>query len=163
MFKKIPALMADPLLEKNGIRVEINIDLEPETEGGEPGQINAWILVRRAGGNNRAWDRIATALRKPHKYMLDNETLSPDKLEVLNRTLYADACVADFGGFPGEDNADGTPGEEPTYSQEGARALMETYSAAYTIVRTTANSESKYCMAAHNIAADQAKKGSPGN
>lgn len=147
MFKKIPELSADPALEKDGIRVEIELELKDKTT------LKGWLLVRRAGGNNLLFAQSATVLRKPFKYQLDNETLPQARLEELNRNLYADACVADFGGFPGEDGA------EVIYSQANARALLAEYSEVYDIVREQANKAANYRQNAHNEAVDQGKGG----
>jgi hypothetical protein len=151
MFKKIPELSADPDLEKDGIRVEIELELKDGTT------LNGWVQVRRAGGNNLMFAQCATALRKPYKYQLDNDTLPQAKVEALNRNLYADACVADFGGFPGEDGA------PVAYSKEGARALLTEYSEVYEVVREQANKAANYRMSSHNEAVDQGKAGSAGS
>jgi hypothetical protein len=151
MFKKIPELTADPAAEKGGIKVEVDFALSDET------RLSGWLLVRRAGGNNLLFASTATALRKPYKYQLDNDTLPADKLDELNRNLYADACVADFGGFVDED------GQPVAYSREAARALLAEYSEIYEIVREQANKAANYRQAAHNGAVDQGKGGSPGS
>lgn len=150
MFKKIPELSTDKTMEKDGVRVEVDFALSDES------RLTGWLLVRRAGGNNLQFATVATALRKPFKYQLDNDTLPADKLDQLNRNLYADACVADFGGFLGEDD------QPIAYSRDAARALLAEYSAIYDIVREQANKEANYRQAAHNQAVDQGKGGSPG-
>lgn len=147
MFKKIPQLMTDPRLEKEGIRVEISVPLEDGTT------IVGWVQVRRAGGNNLLFAQVAKALRKPHKYQLEHDMMPPDKVRELNRNIVADACLADFGGFPGVD------GQDIPYSQANGRALLEEYSIVFDIVATTADDAAQYRLAEHNVAVQQAKNG----
>lgn len=156
MFKKIPQLMTDPKLEKEGIRVEISVP-QFNADGSDAPPIEGWVQVRRAGGNNLYFAQVAKALRKPFKYQLDHDMMPPDKLRELNRNIVADACVANFGGFPGED------GQDIPYSQENARALLAEYSVVMDIVATTADNAADYRQAEHNVAVAQAKNVSAGS
>lgn len=147
MFKKIPELSTDPALEKEGVLVEIDVTLE------DGDRIKAWAKVRRAGGNNTHFARVAQALRKPFKYQLDNDLMSPDKIAELNRNIVADACIVDFGGFPGED------GKDVPYSPANARALCEEYGQVYEAIAVAANNAANYRQSSHNSAVAQAKNG----
>lgn len=151
VFKNIPELTTDTELEKEGIRVEISVTLE------DGSKLEGWVQVRRAGGNNLHFDRVATALRKPFKYQLDNNLMAPARVRELNRDIIADACIVDFGGFPGPD------GTEPAYSQANARALCVEYSMVYEAIAVTANDASKYRQETHGGAVDQAKNVSTGS
>lgn len=147
MFKKIPELSTDPVTEKDGVRVEISAPLADGTT------LEGWAIVRRAGGNNHHFARVAQALRKPFKYQLDNDLMAPEKIAELNRNILADACVVDFGGFPGEDGA------EVKYSPANARALFEAYSQVYEAIAVAANTAANYRAASHNAAVEAAKNG----
>lgn len=151
MFKKIPELSTDPRLEKEGIRVEIEV---PQGDGPP---ILGWVRVRRAGGNNLLFGMAAKAVQKPFKYQIQHDMLPPGKMRELNRDIVADACVADFGGFPGED------GEEIEYSQANARALLEAYSIVFDIVAQNADEAANFREAQHNVAVEKAKNGSAGS
>jgi hypothetical protein len=150
MFQKIPELTTDPDLEKEGIRVEIVVPRR-NADGSEAPPIEGWVRVRRAGGNNLLFATVAKAARKPHKFMLDHDMMPPEQLRALNRDIVADACVADFGGFPGED------GREVPYSRAAARALLAEYSVVWDAVVVAADDAANYREAEHNAAVEQAK------
>ena len=157
-FKKIPLLSTDPVLEKNGVRTEISINI-PATADKPAEVLEAWVLVRRAGGNNLLFGQAAEAIRKPFKYQYDHDAVPEELKAQHNLFLYADACVADFGGFPGEDKEDGSVGDMIPFSRENARELLQAYSTVFDIVRETANKSATYRLAEHSDAVEQAKKG----
>lgn len=80
MSKMSDAYRVDPELEsKTGVRLEF--------------QGPCWITMKRAGGNNRAYQRAIQELTKPVRRQITNETIDPDKLNEIYIRAYARAVV----------------------------------------------------------------------
>jgi hypothetical protein len=57
------------------------------------------LLIRRAGGANKRYQRVAQTAIKPYRRALDRGTLDPEDSDRVMREVYSKTIVADWDGI----------------------------------------------------------------
>lgn len=100
----------DEGLERTGILLEYGM-----TTDGKP----ICIKIARAGGSNKAYERMLEAEVKPYRRLIQNETIEAAVVNRIMRRVYARTVVIGWENVQGED------GKDIPFSPEACEKLFE--------------------------------------
>jgi hypothetical protein len=95
------------------------------------------IIIHRAGGSNKKFERVLRAAMKPHQRKFNLGTISPEKERELLIDVYAKAVVIGWSGI----TANGT---EVPFTPENCAALFKAYPDLFQDVRDAATQLSNF-------------------